>query len=132
MSDIYKHAAINKFRFTSSKGMLTVEDLFDLPLTSTTGKANLDDIARILFKQIKESEEVSFVNTPAAKDADAAIALEIVKDIIAHKKAENEARAKSAEATATKQKIMALIDQKKDAAMSEKSIEELQAELAKL
>ena len=37
--NIFETAARNKVRFESSKGLVTVEDLFDAPLTSKNGGA---------------------------------------------------------------------------------------------
>ena len=54
MEQMFEKASRAKIRFETSKGSLTVEDLWDLPLTSNTGKADLDDIARGLHSQLKE------------------------------------------------------------------------------
>lgn len=132
MSDLFLTAARKKLRFASPKGLLTVEDLFDLPLTSNTGKANLDDVARGLHLQLKESTQISFVSDSPQVDDEAQVGLEIVKQVIAIRKAEKDELSRQAEKAATRQKIMALIDQKKDAALGEKSIEDLTALLASL
>lgn len=130
---MYQKAARLKLRFDSTRGQLTVEDLFDLPLTSGTGKPNLDDLARGLHKKLKDEGEVaSFVDDAKKTDSTTQLAFDIVKDVIAIKKAERDARAQAEANREAKQKIMAIIDQKKDAALSEKSVEELEAELAKL
>ena len=125
MDKIFLTAARKKIRFDSPKGNLTVEDLFDLPLTSTTGRANLDDIAKGLHRLLKDEAEMSFVDDNPKSDTVAALGFEIVKCVIATKKEEREAVAKESAKSATRQKIMALIDQKADAAMGEKSVEEL-------
>ena len=57
---MYKTALLNNYRFPSSKGNLTTEDLFDLNLS---GKFSLDSVAKSLAKSIKEAEITSFVNT---------------------------------------------------------------------
>lgn len=48
-------ASRTKLRFESPKGLLSVEDLWDLPLISTMGKANLDDIAKTAFQALMSS-----------------------------------------------------------------------------
>ena len=58
---MFEKATRRKLRFTSAAGLLSTEDLWDLPLTSATGKANLDDIAKALNRRLKDAEEVSFV-----------------------------------------------------------------------
>lgn len=132
MSDLYKKAALKKLRFDTSRGQITVEDLFSLPLTSTTGRINLNDIAKGLHKQVKDAVEVDFVGESTQADSDAALGLEIVKDVIAHRKAEAAAAQQRVERESVKQQIMAVIEHKKAEAFSSQSIEELQAQLAKL
>ena len=46
--DIFEQASRLKLRFPSPLGTLSTEDLWHLPLTSTTGKANLNDIGKAL------------------------------------------------------------------------------------
>jgi hypothetical protein len=66
MDNLFLVASRSKFRFNTASGTITTEDLWDLPLSS--GKANLDDIAKALNKQLKDaSEEQSFVKPAAAK-----------------------------------------------------------------
>ena len=128
--NIFEQAARKKFRFDSSKGQLTVEQLWDLPLTGNG--VNLDDIARGLFRQVKETDsEVSFVKPAVKSDASLQAKFDIVKHIIDVKVADRDAAEKAAATRAKNQKIMALIDQKQDEKLSSASIEELRAMLAK-
>jgi len=60
------------------------------------------------------------------------LSFDVVKRIIDIKMKEAEARKKSSELRAQKARIMELIEQKKDAAFSEKSVDELMAELSKI
>ena len=63
---MFEQASRLKLRFTTARGSLSVEDLWDLPLTSTTGKPNLDDIAKSLNRELRAtSEETSFVEPNA-------------------------------------------------------------------
>lgn len=124
----FEQAARKKFRFDSSKGQLSVEQLWDLPLTGNG--VNLDDIARGLFRQIKEAAgEISFVKPAAANDTSLQAKFDIVKHIIDVKMAERDVAEKAAATRAKNQKIMALIDQKQDEKLSSASIEELRAML---
>lgn len=123
-------AARYKYRFSSSVGYLSVEDLWDLPLTSER-KVNLDEIAKALNKEIKDAEGVqSFVEPSSATSSEAKAKFDLVLEIIKVKIQERD-EAKAAKVKAeTKQKIMALIDRKKDEALAGKSTEELQALLS--
>lgn len=131
---MFEKASRTKLRFDTPKGLLATEDLWDLPLTSTTGKANLDDLARDIYKSIKGSEEgVSFVAPePSVKNDAEKLRFEIVKYVIATKLAENDAAKKSRERGEQKQRLLALIAEKEDQALAWKSLDELRAQVAAL
>ena len=129
MDNIFEQAFRLKLRFDSPKGQLTVEDLWDVPLTSATGKANLDDIARSLNKLIKEcADEVSFV-TPTAPSAnvDLRLGFEIVKYVIGVRVKERDEAKQAEDRKAKKQQLMALIDRKVNMELEGKSLEELRS-----
>lgn len=128
---MFEQASRSKLRFDSSKGGLTTEDLWDLPLTSPSGnRANLDAIAMDLYRQTRESAEIiSFVN-PAAESREKAeleLRLAIVKHVIDTKLAERAAMEAAAERRNKKQRLLELIAHKQDEELSSKPIEELQA-----
>jgi hypothetical protein len=131
MNDLFLTAVKGKFRFPSASGLLSVEDLFDLPLT---GKgANLDDIARGLHKSLKESDgDISFVRPAVKTTADLQVKLDIVKYVIEVKIAERDTRAAAEEKAATKQRLMAKLAEKKDKALDELSTDQIQAMLNEL
>lgn len=131
MSDantLFITATRERFLFASIAGQLSVEDLWDLPLTGRPNKANLDDIARGLHKELKDADgEVSFVK-PAVKTTSVIQAkFDLVKYIIGVKMEERDARAASDEKAATKQKLLAKLAEKKDAELDNKSAEDIQA-----
>lgn len=124
---MFEKASRLKFRFVTSQGVLTVEDLWDLPLSSESGRANLDDIAKAINRQLKASvEEESFVSQPKESDDSVKTMFEIVKHIISVKLAENEAKKKQRENKLKKQQILAIIAKKQDAALEGAPLEELQ------
>ena len=57
---LFEKANKLKVRFETNKGNVTTEDLWDMPLVSTTG-FSLDAIAISLNRKLKETEEESFV-----------------------------------------------------------------------
>lgn len=132
MSNLFEVAARNKFRFSTSRGLVTVEDLWDLPLTSTTGKANLDDVARAIHANLQSSDNVSFVNTAQVKDETEQLKMDIVKHVISVKLAENAAASQARETREKKQRIMEVMERKKDEALSNASLEDLQKMLEAL
>lgn len=132
--DLYKFAAANRIRFASSRGDLTVEQLFDLPLKSTKNDFDLDTVARNIYEQVQRTGEVSFVEsaTPDPETEVLEIALEIVKDVIATKQADNAAERQSREKAAMKAKLLDILAAKKDQALMNATPEEIEAQLAAL
>ena len=130
---MYKFAAQTKLRFPSTKGDLCVEHLFELPLKAASG-FDLDTVARTIHSELEGLGEVSFVedntNNPRKKALETS--LEIVKDVIATKVAENAARTNKAQKAALRLKLNDAIAAKKDEALSQASIEDLQKQLAAL
>ena len=122
-----------KLRFDSPQGILSVEDLWDLPLTSArANRANLNDVAKEISRQLKASGEEDFVTPQSGPDEILQLKLDIVKHVIHTIQAENaEARAK-AERIAKKERLLELISKKQDQMLEGKSLEELQAEVAAL
>ena len=75
MEKMFEYATRNKVRFPF-KGLISVEDLWDLSLT------NLDSIYKTLNKQVKQSEEESLLNTKATVDKELDVQIAIVKHIV--------------------------------------------------
>lgn len=122
---MFEKASRLKIRFDTPQGSLAVEDLWDLPLTSRSQRANLDDIARDLFKMIKESDDVSFVTPTPASNPSLQLKFDIAKHIIDVKVAERDEAAGKAERAAKKQQILAIIGAKEDQELSSKSLDDL-------
>ena len=129
---MYKQAARSKLRFQTKVGILSVEDLFDLPLTSAKGAANLDDIARELDKKVKETASTSFVVKPAKTDDTTQLAFDIVVDVINTRLAENEAKTKKLALEAQRQRITEAIVEKEHGLLKDASLDDLKAQLASL
>lgn len=127
---MFEKATREKFRFDSVQGKLTVEDLWDLPLSSNHGnRANLDDVAKALSRQLKEQgTEESFVKTrEETDDTTTPVMFEIVKHVIKVKLEEAEVCKRARESRERKQKILAIIAKKQDEKLEGASIEELLA-----
>lgn len=117
--NIFEYAVRNKVRFPF-KGMISVEDLWDLSLT------NLDSIYKTLNKQVKQSNEESLLDTKPQTDKELTVQIAIIKHIVSTKLAEQEAKEKAAVKKEQKQKILAIMSAKKDEALQNSSIDDLQ------
>ena len=131
MADIFEKATKLRLRFMTEKGVLSTEDLWSLPLTSKNG-LSLNGIAVAVNKSLKASTEESFVEEKPSEDPILRLKLEIIKRIIEVKKEEAASAATARERAERKQNLLKLIREKEEGAMSEKSLEELKAELEKL
>ena len=125
VENIFEYATRNKVRF-SFRGLISVEDLWDLSLT------NLDSIYKELNKQSKQSEEESLLNIKTQEDELLNVQIDIVKHIVSVKLAEKEAREKASAKKAQKQKIRSIIAAKQDEALQNSSIDDLKKMLDEL
>ena len=133
----FEQATRSKYRYETKRGLLSTEDLWDLPLEGAT---SLDGIAVALHAKIKAGEAVSFVkrvnalaqlefNENQAKFNENQAKFNIVKHIIDVRLAE-EAAVETAQADRQRQqRILELIADKKDGELASKSLEELTAML---
>ena len=124
-TNIFEYATRNKVRFPF-KGMISVEDLWDLSLV------NLDSIYKMLNKHVKQSEEESLLNTKTNVDTELEVQIAIVKHIVSVKLEEQNAREQAAAKKAQKQKIMAIIASKEDEALHNSSVDDLKKMLDEL
>jgi hypothetical protein len=132
MSDLFRIATRSKYRYASERGLLTTEDLWDLPLTSRN-KFDLNNVAITLNSELKSLAEESFVETstnPRRKELENQ--LEIVKLVIATKQTEKQAATDRAAKAALKARIQEAIDTQESAALSNAPLEQLRAQLAEL
>lgn len=128
----FKKAARLKLRFPSVKGHLSIEQLYDLPLTSKAG-FDLDSVAKAINSDLRLASEDSFVNTKPnlAKDLNQ-LCLDLVKEVIADKIAENEANAKAVANRHEREKLLTVLEGKKDAALANLSEAELEERIRAL
>lgn len=123
--NIFEQATKQRLRFQTTRGEISTEDLWSLPLVHQSGCA-LDDIAKGLNKQIKESVEESFVKPADTTNAKLALKFDIVKHIIAVRLEEAD-RAKQAAARKERKELLgALIAEQQVGELRAKGLEELQ------
>ena len=128
----FEYVTRHKLLFVTSKGHLSLEDLWELPLTSDTGKANLNDIAKLIHHGMKEDETTFVEAETATVSPNDRNMLDAVKRIIAVKVDERKAAATARDKAAQKQEIMAAIVDAERGALKSKTPEELRAMLAAL
>ena len=113
--NIFEKAAKGKYRFNSMKGNLSVEDLYDLPLTSAQG-VSLDGLAIDVNREIKATEEESFVSENKPNTILAA-KFDILKHIIKAKIEEIESAKLAAGKKAKKAELVGILAEMEAAAL---------------
>ena len=122
-----------KWRFPSSKGQLSLEALYDLPLTGTD-YTNLDQVAMLINDEIitTKAQTGSFVNPSLKTKFDLEklnIKLEIVKYIINQKQEEKERKRQKTEISRKRETLEKLIVQKQLETLSGMSVDEIQEQI---
>lgn len=122
--DIFKQASKERLRFETSKGNLSVEQLWDLNLTP------LATIVRNLKKQLTKDndDELSFLDEKATPvDKTLELKFNVVKAVYIDKKEERDAEQTEAAKKLHNAKIDELIAKKKDEDLGSKTVAELEA-----
>lgn len=122
ITNIFEASTKGKYRFPF-KGMISVEDLWDLKLQ------DLDSVFKSLNKQKKQNDEESLLQIKTAEDQELENKIQIVKYIVKFKQEEIEERLQAKDKKEYNQKLLELIERKQNEELAGKSIEELQAML---
>lgn len=131
-TNIFEYAARNKLRFASSRGDLTAEQLWDVPLRSSDG-FNLNAVAKAANEAVKVVNEENFVeSTRTAANTRAETIFKVVKHVIDIKLADEAASKKRAENKIKREKLLTALTEKQDGKLSEMSERELKKQIAEL
>jgi hypothetical protein len=127
---MYKQASKLKLRFLTTKGTMSVEQLWDLSLS------DLDSLAVSLEEAYKNSKGKSFLTKKTEKDKTIKLQFDIVLDVLQTKVEDNEAaqiaennKAKLHKALEIRHKVQSVAEEEKIANMSEKEFEKYIADL---
>lgn len=123
--EIYEKAVREKLRF-DYKGIVSVEDLWDLDVTE------LDGIYKVLNAEKKQITEDSLLETKTAENTVLDAKIAIIKHIVETKQEEKNVRKLAAEKKEKKERIMEIIARKQDSELEDKSSDELQEMLDSL
>ena len=125
--EMYKQAAILGLRVQTTKGLLSVDQLWTLKLKDLS-----DSLKALKKNSTKTSDsELDFLEETTKIDVISELAFEIMKDVYLTKREEAKRIKEDAEVKAYNQKIIEIIARKQDQDLENKSLEELQALLKK-
>lgn len=131
MSNLFEQASRAKLRFTSIKGPLSTEQLWDLPLLSKNG-FSLDDVAKAAKRELDLASEESFVKATSPEKTAAELRLDVVKHVISVRIAENDAATKRTERAALRKQLTEALAEKQIDTIKGMSVEEIQRKLDEL
>lgn len=117
---MFQKASRLKLRFQTSKGFLTVEDLWDLSLQ------NLNNLAKSLKRELKAELEEDFLEEKTEADTITKLKFDIVLEILSIKKEEAKSASEAVAIKQHNQKILGLIAKKQEADLENLSVEELE------
>ena len=123
---MYKKALRTKLRFSTTKGKLTTEDLFDLNLT------DLNNLAIALDKKLSETPRKSFISDLTPDTQEDELRFNIVKDIITLKLVERNAAQNAKAKAAEKAQLLEILHRKQNEALESLSVAEIEAKIAEL
>lgn len=123
---MFEKASRMKLRFSTARGFVSVEDLWDLNLQ------NLNTLAKGLNKKIKEEEEEDFLKDAKGSSTERKLAFDITLHILNTKKTELDAREAAADKAERKRKLLEVLARKQDASLDGLSEEEIKAQIAAL
>lgn len=123
--NIYKEGSRTQLRVSTSQGLLSVEQLWDLNLNK------LSTIIKSVKKLIKtdNDDDLSFLDETKTIDRKMELTFEVLKDIYTTKKSELDAERKSVSDKEHNEAILKLIKSKQDQELSNKSVDELMSML---
>jgi len=116
---MFEQASRLRLRFTTPVGLVSVEDLWDLKLTT------LDTVAVTLHKALSDSN-LSFISENKV-DPTLKLKFDIVKHVIETRIKEREHEKEIFEKNAKKQQLLEILSRKQNAELESKSPEELKA-----
>lgn len=133
MEKLFEQATRGKLRFESSKGPLTTEQLWEVPLIAKVGTFSLDEVAKAAKRELDAATEESFVETKVnAAKVTAELKLEVVKYIISVRVAEVAAANKRKERAELRKQLTEALAEKQVDAIKGMSVEEIQRKLDEL
>jgi hypothetical protein len=123
----FKEASKLGLKFNTAKGMLSIDQLWSL------GVNDLSNAIKAVKKELKKNDddELSFLEVGNTVDTENQLRFDILKEVYMEWKKDSEERRNAAANKANRQKIVDLIEMKKEESLAKLSVEELEAMLNK-
>lgn len=126
---MFEQATRNRYRYPSRKGLLTTEDLWEVPLIAKDG-FDLDTIAKTINRELKDLQEESFVNTTeGSKQQELKAKLSVIVHIIEVRQKESKQAAERNYKEMERKRLQSILASKQEQALHNLTPEELQARI---
>lgn len=131
---MFEKASRLKIRFESNQGLLTVEDLWEVPLVNKgrNSYSSLDSIAKSVHKRLKDTEEESFVVKKTTVNVGLQLKMDILKHIIETKLQDIEDAGARSDKADRREVLKGIIAVKEQGVLMDKSVDELKEELVSI
>jgi hypothetical protein len=133
MSNIFLRASRLRLRFGSPNGQLSVEDIWDIPLSTTrSNKASLENIGAPLLarqRELAEGASIFAETTPSPEKTKVDLQVAILREVAQIRQAENKAKTQAAAKASEKARLEQLIREREG---NELPLDELKKQLAEL
>jgi hypothetical protein len=123
---IFEKAVRAKLTFMTDRGVISIQDLFDLSLK------RLNAMAIDLNKQLKESKEESFLDDVSDEDTRIKLAFDIVFSVLTTKKEEAKAQKEAGANKIKREKILGILAKKQEDALENLTEDQLLEQLKDL
>jgi hypothetical protein len=132
IASMYEVALRKDLRFPSTKGDLTLQQLWEAPLLNKSSDFSLNNIAKAINKKLKDVSEEDFVGSGRKKPEQTRLELQLdlVKRVIDVKQDEENRAKKRAENKQKRAKILEAMEVKEDSKLEGMSMAKLKQELA--
>lgn len=117
---VFLKATKAKLRFSTPKGSLSTEQMWDLTLDQ------LDSLAVSLQEDYEASKGKSFITKKSRKDRGIKLKFDVVLSILQTKMEDSDRASKALSTREHNSKILALIQEKREGALKDLSVEELE------
>jgi len=130
--NLFEKATRKKLRFHTDKGILSIEDIWDLPLIHGRNGTSLDTLYKELNKERQKQDGESIIVPTLQVNTKTKLKFDLVKYIIQVKLKEREEKEKFIENQEKKEKIMSIIAAKQDESLINTDIDDLKKMLKDL
>jgi hypothetical protein len=129
--DIFKRGTKENLMFSTNKGLISIHDLWHMPLTSKNG-FDLDTVWKSIKSEVTTVQEESLIVNPSPTNTIEKLKLNIVTEIITDRLAERDAATTRLDKSDKKAKLLAALAEQENNELKSKSSEDIRKMISEL